>query len=271
MIETVEIWKSVSDANFNHYHISNLGNLKNTKFKNHKILLLNQVHKKYIQKGLNGKDNNRKEFTIHILVAKAFIENPENKTQVNHKNKIKTDNRVANLEWSTPSENIKHSYLNRPPRESQSFIIPIRYENGLTIKDFENIKKTAEYFNVSVYIIKKAIKGVASKFLFNNKLRHYFEGEFFPLIIDDNKDFEKIYEISKDGRIKHLGLNKLKISTVDLSGYLRIKLDIQGIKTLNTSLHRLLATVFIPRPDKSKDKVNHKNGIRNDNRLENLE
>ena len=64
---------------------------------------LNRYGYQYVSFSLNGKI---KSITVHRLVAEAFIPNPENKPQVNHKNEIKTDNCVDNLEWCDASYNI---------------------------------------------------------------------------------------------------------------------------------------------------------------------
>lgn len=57
-----------------------------------------------------SRDGKSKWIIIHRIIAETFIPNIHNKRTVNHKNWIKTDNRVSNLERATYSENHKHSY-----------------------------------------------------------------------------------------------------------------------------------------------------------------
>lgn len=92
------------------YQISNLGKVKSFNHGSPKILKSGKSTSGYSQVYL-CKNKTKRQCQIHRLVAMAFIDNPDNKKDVNHINGIKTDNIVANLEWNTRAENIKHAYL----------------------------------------------------------------------------------------------------------------------------------------------------------------
>lgn len=116
-----EIWKPVVGYE-GIYEVSSLGRIKScertlirsngrkTKFPD-KLMKPSINHKGYEIIDLRNKGSRQGGF-VHRLVGKAFIENPHNKEQINHKNGVKTDNRVENLEWVTNQENMKHAYKN---------------------------------------------------------------------------------------------------------------------------------------------------------------
>lgn len=118
----MENWKDVKGYE-GFYQVSDLGNVRslardvyrqNGTFHHHveeKILVpgINRYCYQYVNLCKNGK---RKVMTIHRLVAMAFLPNPENKPMINHKDEVKNNNSVENLEWCSAQYNINFGTRN---------------------------------------------------------------------------------------------------------------------------------------------------------------
>jgi hypothetical protein len=168
-MEEIEQWKDIIEYEL-HYKISSFGNVKSLdriskrkyngdKF-THGINLKPIVTKKgYLRVDLQ-KDSYRKSHSIHRLVAMAFIKNPENKPQVNHKDGDKTNNHKNNLEWNTNKENQIHAYktgLNKPKPGEENFFSKLKNSDIIYIRSKEcknkKLKELSEELKVSITTI----------------------------------------------------------------------------------------------------------------------
>ena len=209
-----EIWKDIQGYE-GFYQISNLGNVKSLErvvdkgngiLQHRKERIMNKresVDGYYIAKlNVNKKS---KSIAIHILVARHFIDNPNNYPEVNHKDCNRKNNQVDNLEWCTHQQNVEHSkqlghyktksgcdnpnykndtlkikYKNNPtlakinnsrPREQNGRCVKIRMINNDVIKDFNFIGEAAEYLIVNGYTDGKinSIRSNITNAIKNNK------------------------------------------------------------------------------------------------------
>lgn len=309
-------WAEIKD--FPGYYVSDQGQVYSDKVKR---LLKGSISQNGYKTVMLCKHGKLKLFSVHQLVAKAFIPNPENKDVVNHKDGVKQNNSVENLEWVTQPENNYHAretgLIKDAVLESDKNKARKLYETGNYSQ-----KDLAEMFSVSVPAMHKILKGVKKRHIDPHekdkkevcelyKTGRYSQRELAEkygvnqgtvscwlkengiITRDTPKRKQKQYSTDLPEELRDFKYEKWKpiddypgyfvsdaglvyskrkgglLNTADRNGYRKVNL-FQNKKCKTFYVHTLVAKAFIPNPE-NKEVVNHKNGDRTDNRVENLE
>ena len=140
------------------YEVSNIGNVRNVR--RNKLLRLQKTNNGYIRVVLS-KNGIKTGFQVHRLIAQAFLPNPDNLPQINHKDEDKTNNNVTNLEWCDAKYNNNYGSRKDKARET---LIKNGYCTGLSKEEYMK-----EYREKNREKIREKQRGYMRKYYENNK------------------------------------------------------------------------------------------------------
>lgn len=146
MTKLTEEWRKIADLDG--YSVSNLGKVRNDK--------TGRILKTYDSgKGYEKVEIKNRKWFVHRLVGSAFIPNPENLETINHKNRVKNDNRVENLEWMSRADNLRYSV--EKPIEQYDL------ETGELVATYPSLSKCCEVTGYGIDTVSMACNGKYKK------------------------------------------------------------------------------------------------------------
>jgi hypothetical protein len=269
-MEDKEEWKII-DINKN-YEVSSFGNVRTVK--TGRILKLSSKGG-YGSVGLSS--IKPKTYSIHQLVAKAFILNPNNKPQVNHLDKNGLNNNLSNLEWVTNEENAKHRSNGVKQTTNQNLeIYKINSKTDEIIEKYNSIEDAANSIinENSLTKLKNVCSGISMTVNGKYNTSYGYKWEKIEQNSIDNEEWREIiidgknmkgYSLSNLGRFKNTKGIIMKNYKPHHSGYIYVR-----VNKKKYGLHQLVGQTFIPNTE-NRPFVNHIDGNKINNYLNNLE
>ena len=173
-METIEEWKSLPE--YIGIEVSNLGRVRKNTRKHHNDVISEFCKDRdgYCRCTVQKLDGKKSSQPVHRLVAKAFIPNPENKSCVNHKDNDRTNNRVDNLEWVTPKENVYHSFVfgkRKVLKEVQrtTMLTDFQVSQIAKLRTIYSVNQISQLFNIKYSTLKNIIRRVNKRRLDNQQ------------------------------------------------------------------------------------------------------
>jgi hypothetical protein len=269
----MEEWVTIKD--FDNYQVSSLGRVQNIETGRMLKLILSGG---YLKIKLS-QDYNGKSFSVHRLVALAFIENPEKKPQVNHKDKNRSNNNVSNLEWSTALENNLHRSKGVVQTTNQNIKIwRVDKDTNAKLEFYNSINLAATWCfennyspsmqnassNISCSVRKVYAHSCGFKWIIDEQLS--LENEEWKNVVIDGQIFSE-YFVSNLGRFKNYKGIIMENYKPHHSGYIYVRVDKDKY-----ALHRIMAYTFIENHNPGGyNVVNHIDGNKTNNSAVNLE
>lgn len=265
MSTLVKEWRVIEKAT--NYEISNYGEVRN---KTTNRILKQTFVGCYLAAGLRI-NNKTVTSLIHRLVATSFLACSDETYIVNHKDGIKTNNNVSNLEWVTLSENVKHAFrlgLNKTNKYKVS-----QYTlDGVFVKEYDSCVDVEKETGISNGHISSACRGkigrkTAKGFIW--KYSEYIAPEEQPEPEGKTLPEYPNYIITKEGKVYNKQRKTYLYRSNNNCSYVAITLG-NGIKRGIFRVHRLVASLYLENPHNYPE-VNHIDFDKTNNNIENLE